>query len=177
MRQHGRRWGAVSLFVIVGGLLAFLIQSQEAYAEWKKVAGTGKTVAIRSQTRTVPGDVPNHEVTTASRLDVFTSADPDWNSVPASFIAYADLIAGTGPSWGYILVTHPGGDQTHIAYQGMMQTVVKPDGSWEATFEGRHWILGGTGKFRGVTGSGTYKGKASPAGMTYEWEAEYEVRK
>lgn len=169
-------WGLVGILVVAAWFLASLLQSQDAYAAWKKVSGTGKVVTIRSQTKTLPGDVPNHEVTITRRLDVWSSADPDWNNVPASFVAYADYIAGTGPSWGYIIVAHPGGDQTHIAYEGMTKTVMNPDGSWEATFSGRHWIIGGTGRFRGITGSGTYRGKATPEEVTYEWEAEYEIR-
>jgi len=176
MMKPGRSWRDGRLFIMVAWLLVLLLQGQEAYAG-KKVSGTGKVVAVRSQTRTVPGDVPNHEITTTTRLDVFASDDPDWNGVPASFVAYADLIAGTGPHWGYLVVTHPGGDQTYHAYEGVGKRIVNPDGSWEANLEGRTWLIGGTGRFRGITGSGTYKGKATPAGVTYEWEAEYEVRK
>ncbi len=172
MMKPGQSWRGGRLFIMVAWLLVLVLQSQEAYAG-KKVSGTGKVVTIRSQTRTVPGDVPNHEITTTTRLDVFMSDDPDWNNIPASFVAYADLIAGTGPDWGYIVVTHPGGDQTFAAYAGMVKTVVNPDGSREMTFEGRHWVIGGTGKFRGITGSGTYKGKVTPAGVTYEWDLEY----
>lgn len=173
MKKLCGSWGLVGILVIPVWFLLSLLQGQDAYAAGKRVSGTGKSVAIRSQVKTIPGDVPNHEITTTMRLDVFTSADPDWNNIPVSFTSYSDYIAGSGPYWGFNLATHAGGDQTFTAFEGMTKTVRNPDGSWEANFEGRHWLIGGTGKFRGITGSGTHKGKATPAGITYEWDLEY----
>jgi len=166
----------VSLLVVVLWLLGSLLQLQEAYAGGKKASGTGKVDAIQSQVKMYPGDHPQHEVTLTSRHDVWQSADPDWNNVQTHIVSYTDYNAGTGAHRGNGVGVRPSGDKTFSAYEGMTKTVTKPDGSSEVTFEGKLWLTGGTGKFTGITGSGTYKGQLTKAGPTYEWEVEYEIK-
>jgi hypothetical protein len=162
--------------VVVLWLLGSLLQTQEAYAAGKKVLGTGKVDAILSLVVMSPGDNPQHEVTLTSRRDVWQSADPDWNNVQTHHVVYTDHTAGTGAHRGNIVGVRPSGDKTFSAFEGTMKTVTKPDGSPEVTFEGKIWATGGTGKFTGITGGGTYKGQLTKAGITYEWEVEYEIK-
>jgi len=176
MTQLRRRWSVVSLLVVVFWLLGSLLQTQEAYAGGKKVSGTGKTEAILSEVAMYPGDHPQHALTLTSRRDVLQSADPDWNNVQTHTVVYLDHTAGTGAHRGNIVIVHPGGDKTFSAVEGMTKMVRKPDNSPEATAEGKWWFTGGTGKFTGITGGGTYKGQLTKAGPTYEWEAEYEIK-
>ncbi len=176
MTQRRRRWSVVSFSVVMLWLLGSLLQIQEAYAGGKKVLGTGKVDAIQSRVVMSPGDNPQHEVTLTSRRDVWQSADPDWNNVQTHHVVYTDYTAGTGAHRGNIVAVRPSGDKTFSAFEGMTKTVTKPDGSPEATFEGKLWLTGGTGKFTGITGGGTYKGQLTKAGLTYEWEVEYEIK-
>jgi hypothetical protein len=162
--------------VVAFWLLGSLLQTQEAYAGRKKISGTAKVEAILSQVKAYPGDNPQHEVTLTSRRDVLQSADPDWNNVKTHTVGYSDSTAGTGADRGNIVGVHPSGDKTFSAVEGMTKTVTKSDGSPAVTFEGKLWFTGGTGKFTGITGGGTYKGQLTKAGPTYEWEAEYEIK-
>ena len=72
---------------------------------------------------------------------------------------------------GYHLSNMANGDKIYVRFSGT-DTITKegkPDtsvGTWSYT--------GGTGKFKGITGKGTYKGKADASGnMVSEIEGEY----
>ena len=162
--------------VIATWLLASLFQPSEAYAGGKKISGTGKVLAIVSQTNIYPGDNPKHVVALSNFHEVDNSADPDFNNIQVNEVSATDYTAGTGTMRGYRVSTHPGGDKTFMAFEGMTKTVMKPGGPPETTFEGKWWYTGGTGKFKGITGDGTYKGEVTKAGVTYGWEGEYEVK-
>ena len=123
-----------------------------------------------------PGDKPEHEVTLINLRAVDNSADPDFNNVQVNEILVSDYTAGTGRDWGHRAGTHPDGDKMYMSFEGTAKTVIKPDGSPDTTFEGKWWYTGGTGKFKGITGDGTYKGKATAEGITYTWEGEYEIK-
>jgi hypothetical protein len=43
-----------------------------------------------------------------------------------------------------------------------------------STWEGTYKIIGGTGKFKNIKGSGTYRGKATAEGASEEFEGEAE---
>ena len=73
-------WRIVFILVASAYLMMSLIQSQEAYAERKKVSGTGKAITTISQTKVFPGDLPKHEITLTSRLDTQESPNPDFGS-------------------------------------------------------------------------------------------------
>jgi hypothetical protein len=177
MTQLGRRWSVGRLLVVVLWLLGALLQIQEAYAAGKKVSITGKLDAIQSRVVMAPGDNPQHEVTLTSRRDVWQSADPDWNNIQTHHVIYADVTDGTGTTRGNVVQVRPNGDKTFTAFEGMVKTVTKPDGSRAVMTEGKWWLTGGTGKFTGITGGGTYKGTpgAAPA-VEYEVEGEYEIK-
>jgi len=152
-----------------------LINSQDAYAERKKVSGTGKGITEISETKMIPGDIPKHEIRCSSRLDMQDSPNPDF---AGQVLAYevSDYTAGTGRHWGYRAATHSSGDKAFMAIEGMTKTVVKPNAFPDISFEGKWWYTGGTGRFKGITGSGTYTGKVTREGVTYAWEGEYETK-
>jgi hypothetical protein len=54
----------------------------------------------------------------------------------------------------------------------MTKSTPKPGGPPEVTYEGKWWYTGGTGKFEGITGGGTYKG----AGPAYEFDGQYTLK-
>ncbi len=65
------------------------------------------------------------------------------------------------------------GDKAYYRYQG---TAVLKDGAPPQTEEGTWSLIGGTGKLKGVTGKGTYKGTAGADGtITYEALGEYQI--
>jgi hypothetical protein len=72
---------------------------------------------------------------------------------------------------GYLVSNMANGDKVFVRFSGTetMTKDGKPDtsvGTWSYT--------GGTGKFKGITGKGTYKGKADASGnLVSEAEGEY----
>ena len=62
---------------------------------------------------------------------------------------------------------------SHTAVFGETKRVAEPP---EVTFQGEWRYTGGTGRFKGITGNGTYKGELTAAGLTYEYQGAYEVK-
>jgi hypothetical protein len=164
-------------------LLVLAVLNTEASAQGKTISGTAKFGPIISQTLLLPDDVSKHEVMLINRTQTWSSSDADWNNVGVTQFVFSDYIAGTGFHRGHNVNVHPGGDRTFIAYEGQTTRTSKPDGSWESKFEGKLRFTGGTGKFQGITGNGTYIGRASapggptPTSATFEWNAEYSLPK
>jgi hypothetical protein len=156
--------------------LASLSFSAQA-AEKKKIMGTNKQGPPISRTVVAPGpgDDPKHElVVLMIRRDTTTSSDPDWNETEQIVYEQSDEVAGTGTHRGYYRRLHKNGDIDYGPYEGTHKTTVKEDGSWETTWEGTWKTIGGTGKFKNMKGSGTYRGKATAEGSSTEFEGEEE---
>src|SRR6516162_2086997 len=171
MKNRSIIFGVIAAFVAVS--LSFSAQA----AEKKKVMGTDKQGPTISRTVVPPGpgDAPKHELVALQiRRDTTTSPDPDLNG--SEVIAYdqSDSVAGTGTHRGYFVRHYKNGDIDYGTYEGTVKTTVKEDGSWESTWEGTLKVTGGTGKFKNIKGSGTYRGKATAEGASTEWEGENE---
>jgi hypothetical protein len=160
--------GIIAAFVVVS--LSFPVQA----AEKKKISGTNKQGQAISRTVVYPGDDPKHELILTVRRDTTTSQDPDWNETELMNYWQSDQVAGTGTHRGYLIRFHKNGDTTYGAYEGTHKTTVKADGSWESTAEGTYQWTGGTGKFKNIKGSTTYRGKATAQGASTDWEGEVE---
>jgi hypothetical protein len=137
--------------------------------------GTDKNEPPISRAVVSPGDDPKHElvVLMISRATT-TSSDPDFNGTEVINYEQDDQVAGTGTHRGYFRRLHKNGDTDYGSYEGTHKTTVKEDGSWETTWEGTWKSLGGTGKWKNVKGSGTFRGKATPQESVTEWEGETE---
>ena len=168
--------GVFDLVVLVLLILS-LIQSRETWAEGKKVSGTGKGFTVLATTTMSPGDDPKHVVTLSRNVHTLYSANPDFNNLEAQNVAISDYTAGNGPTRGHGIRIHPSGDRWFVAWEGMQKTVPKPAGPPEITFAGKWWSTGGTGRFNGIKGGGTYKGEVTPTGVEYVWEGEYEIKR
>lgn len=86
-----------------------------------------------------------------------------------------DEISGSkSRSHGYYVDTMATGDKAHVSYHG---AGTLKDGQLQSV-QGEWTYTGGTGKLKGLTGKGTYKGTAAADGtVTYEVEGEYELPK
>jgi hypothetical protein len=157
-------------------LLLSLPPRQDAYAGDKKVTASGKNVAVLAETKMLPGDDPKHEVIMNRQLYEEQTSDPDFKNAQGYRVNVSDLVAGSGSHRGYAAATGPGGDKWFTAYEGRVKTVPKQGAPPEITFEGKWWYVGGTGKFKGITGGGTYKGEVTPAGAVYQYQGEYEIK-
>jgi len=164
-------WGLIGILVIGAWLLASLIQSQEAYAESRKVSGTAKLMTELARDLI---HLPDNISFILLKIDlwVLNSADPDWDN------AYIFDVRHTDPNklwvWkAYHAITHPGGGQTFMKFEGKEKPLEQEGGIREL----KGLYIGGTGKFKGITGFSTFKDTSIATGeSTAEWETEYEVK-
>lgn len=106
-------------------------------------------------------DVPNHELT--QEMGISNLKYPDSNLGESEQWTYAtnDLIKGSGVHDGYFIETFTDGSKRYGDYEGTTKTITRVDGSWESTWQGTYKYLGGSGRFKGIKGAGTYKGRVS----------------
>ena len=81
-----------------------------------------------------------------------------------------EMHGGTGTSHGYYIDTMANGDKSFVKWQGTDSMKEGSSGKWS--------YVGGTGKFKGLKGGGTYKGKMAEDGsVTFDVEGEYTLGK
>jgi hypothetical protein len=87
----------------------------------------------------------------------------------------ADLVAGSGPQQGYNAEVWDG-DTAYVRWQGKVTTTLT-QGQPPATSFGGTWVkISGTGRLKGLGGSGTYQGRfTSPTDYVADWSGEVEV--
>jgi len=161
-------WGIVCVLVISACLLVSLIQSQEAYAEKKKIFGTFKRLPRLASTR-----IPIANVSTKGFLNVYhsvlSSPDPDWNNARFFYIIYSEPSKDYDYK-GYGSITHPGGDQTFIEFVSKRTSASGADTAGEI----KGFFIGGTGKLEGIRARWLLKWTVTMTeGMMGEWEVEY----
>lgn len=156
--------------------LVLLAGAANVFAEPVKIAATGTAGAVLSLTKMSPGDDAKHEVTLIRRQDTDVCTDPAFGTLKVDTLNYSDyIIGGTGIQRGYRMASHASGDRTFSAYEGTTQVEHDKDGKARYSFSGRWWYTGGTGRFKGITGGGTYKGRLTADGVVYELEGTYEL--
>lgn len=69
----------------------------------------------------------------------------------------SDLVNFNGPNSGYQTTVDKKGNRTYTKWQGKVKATRGRKGP-KVTFAGTWKFIGGTGKFRNIMGSGTYKG-------------------
>ncbi|CAB1059168.1 hypothetical protein D1BOALGB6SA_3926 [Olavius sp. associated proteobacterium Delta 1] len=164
-------WPSMGLFLALA-LLFVSIQTQEAYAERKKVSGTCKVLTQLTRV-SIPCGGPGAFVPLWAWHLMLNSDDPDWNNVQRFSFQYDDITKERFFR-GFGVNTHPNGDQTFFQYKGKREPI--GTGPYDYTWKIEGFFIKGTGKFKGIKGSMVANGKTSMAEKTWEWEAEYEVR-
>jgi len=106
-----------------------------------------------------------HTLSLQTRQDVTSSADPDWDGSIFVVSGIADVVDGAGPMRGCGTRTHKGGDQSHVCYQGTLKLIGDTRSS-----EGTVQLLGGTGKFANLKGSGRFTSTGKTVTVTAEVE-------
>lgn len=126
---------------------------------------------VSSQALFCLSDLPNHELQAAEVTGVQRSADPDWNGSRLNYWGTTDVQSGHGTQRGYFVNERSNGDRDWGTFEG---TLTAAGGA--ATTEGTFTFTGGSGKFHGITGNGTYRGRlTSPTQIEMEWRATYQV--
>ena len=99
------------------------------------------------------------------------SADPMWNDAQLTYWSVADLMNGSGHQEGYWVNQHADGDRDWGTFEGRVISHVS-----QVYTEGTFKTTGGTGKFAGITGTGTYKGTfSSPTELHGSWAGSYQL--
>jgi hypothetical protein len=124
-----------------------------------------------SQTIVSLQDAPGHELNLAQINGVQKSPDANWNGAKLTYWGAADLVAGSGTQRGYFVNERADGDRDIGTFEGKITTA-----GGQVTLAGTYTHTGGTGKFSGLSGGGTYKGRAiSPAELEMTWEGTYQL--
>lgn len=147
-----KRWGlflamllSVSFVLLPGVSAADELAFRAVYHTQK-----GETIEV--------GDVPGHVVGFSESPGImFMTKGPARGEVGTrKGTTYFDLVNGKGPLTGYYIYTFPDGSTMHSKAIG---TFTPADGGKRAATEGTYEVTGGTGKFAGMKGKGTFKGE------------------
>ena len=119
---------------------------------------SGKLTCAKPNVRETGGD--------GGQMIMFQKANCTW-STPFTIdgskpgrtvdVAIGDMNGSIARNHGYSTTVMDNGDSTIVRYEGTMQ--MKKDGS--GTLKGTWKYVRGTGKFKGISGSGTYKGEGA----------------
>ena len=125
------------------------------------------------QTSVVLPDVADHTLSLAEVSGPQKVSDPLFADARITYWGTADLVAGSGPQSGYWINNRPSGDSDWGTYAGKIIT-----SGGQVTMEGTFKWTGGSGKLKGISGGGNYKGRfPSAVEVVNDWEGEYQIAK
>ena len=156
------------LQLAAAAFLTFVAAVPAAHAD-RTVKEKSRAVYHFAKVEVMPvGDVPGHIVGLADQRGLTTN-DAGEVGVWASKV-YLDLTNGIGPHQTYTVITFE--DKSTMVTQARGTTAgAAADGS--STFEGTFVYIGGTGRFAGIQGRGSYRGKRmapiTPGGQADAW--------
>jgi len=104
------------------------------------------------------GDVPGHVIgfTDTPGLVFITKGPASGEIGTRKGSTYSDSVNGKGPFTGYYVYTFRDGSTMSTKAIG---TATPVDGGKRTAYEGTHEVTGGTGRFEGMKGKGTFKGE------------------
>ncbi|MHB8782845.1 MAG: hypothetical protein ACYDAX_05420 [Desulfobacteria bacterium] len=147
-----KRWG---LFLAMLLSVTFILLPGISVAE--EVAG--RTVYHTQKVETMEvGDVPGHVVGVIQQpgLIFITKGQNSGEIFPRMATVSFDVVNGKGTYFGYMVANFQ--DGATLIYK-TVGTVTPIDGGKKAAFEGTYEYVGGTGRFAGTKGKGTFKGE------------------
>src|SRR6266849_8766798 len=99
------------------------------------------------------------------------TSDEKWNNVAITYWGTTDVVGGKGSQHGYFVNDHGADGRDWGTFEGK----VAPSGA-EMTVEGTWQYTGGDGKFKGLTGDGTFKTTmSSPRDVVATWQGTYQL--
>jgi hypothetical protein len=143
---------ACAFFAAAGLVWPMLAHAQDLGTS-RRVQGTAEITTLEV------GDVPGHIVGVVEFKGLTFFAT---HSNPATF----DLTNGSGPHQGYVVHYFDDGATSIERYQG--EARLSADGK-RTIVEGNFQCIGGTGRFEGLKGEGTYRGERLGALQTGDY--------
>ena len=145
----------VALFLIVSGSIA--MAQSKVDTKWHCPKAT-------TEHKLEVGDVPDHIYWIGQGSCEATSSGGDLKEKSGTFTEFHDGWKASFNFHGYFIATTDDGDKVHYMYEGSSTTdLTKPVANkWK--------IVGGSGKHKGIKGSGICSGKAAADGSIYDYE-------
>jgi hypothetical protein len=119
-----------------------------------------------SRTTATINDGPDHEIAQRVYSYVIHSDDKDFDNMWTENFAHTDTTGGNGTHSGYAIWKNDRGDKIYMQFRG--EHHAKSGSADNAKFSGAFSVRGGTGKFSGISGKGSYKGEITPSGQSSE---------
>src|SRR6266851_8938861 len=126
---------------------------------------------VNVQTALAVTDQSNHELNVAEIGGTQKSTDEKWNNARITYWGITDAVKGKGSQRGYFVNDHGEDGRDWGTFEGRVAT-----NGTEITVEGTYRFTGGSGKFKDITGNGTFKTKmSSPREVQATWQGTYEL--
>ena len=142
-----------------------------------KVAGKS-TAAYTVREVVEVGDIEGHSLYLVKNegFNESTGEHKFMDGAEVVWVAIADYIKGNGSHTVYTKMSL-NDDAVYSKADGKTTTILSPEGKPVTTFEGSLTFTQGTGKYKNIQGSCTYKGKlVSSVIIVNEWEGEYFIK-
>jgi hypothetical protein len=159
--------------LVLAGFIALSASLPAAAAE--KVIGVNKDFQRLSETTVNIPDKPGHTFKQVVLVWKSISSNANFGEAWTSAVAQQDNIGTDITERAYGTNHYPNGDLSYFSFEGVATTTKKDGGDFEVAGQGKFTFLGGTGKFKTITVSGTYTCKFTPKGGQCDWEAEAEM--
>jgi len=162
----------ISLALICGLCVSSLMAQQKF-----KIAGKA-TAAYTVREVVEVGDTEGHSLYLLKNegFNESTGEHKFMDGAEVVWFAISDYIKGNGPHTVYLKMSL-NDDVVCAKAEGKTTTILSPEGKPVTTFEGSFTFTKGTGKYKNIQGSCTYKGKlASSVIIINEWEGEYFIK-
>jgi len=92
-------------------------------------------------------------------------------------VSFSDLISGNGDQQGYVTFVS-NADTTIAQWHGKVTTTSTKEGESLTNFEGTFVYIYGSGKYKGISGKGTYKGGFAAKNKYWsDWQGDYTLGK
>jgi hypothetical protein len=143
----------------------------------ERVKVSGRHIMTMTQQQSIVGDRSGHVLmlSEAKGTNESTGSTTWMQGSTLLSVGTADLVFGSGSQQGYIVEVE-NGDTAYARWSGMVTTVLSKEKVPITTFGGQWTKFGGSGRFKGLSGAGIYKGRfTSPTEYTMEWSGEAEL--
>lgn len=168
---------AISLFIGIVSLFTLVASTLPAQQKIK-VSGKHTLADINMNTINV-GDTEDHIISLGEfeGSNVSTGEVKFMDGALDIGMTCSDVVKGNGPHHGYGNMSL-NGDTIFWEHRGTIGTTIVSGGKPVTTVEGSFVWTKGTGKYEGIQGGGTYKGKyISKTIFIVEWEGQYLIQK
>jgi hypothetical protein len=157
-------------------LLGLILTSAPGLSATMDCSGTKERIKETLSSETIkPGDVPDRELVQTVRVDIISSANPEFDGIEETVYLQMDSVGGAGDHYGYAAFMLNSGEKIWGKFHGTHYFVPKSEDDWEVPFHGVFRYIAGTGKYKAIRGGGHYEGKVTPTGIveTISCSAEY----